>query len=248
MAVVTSRFPVERPRRLRRTPALRRLVAETRLSVDDLVAPLFVREAISEPQPIESLPGVVQHTRDSLRKESRARRTRRAGSLLFGFPRPRRHGSEAWNTDGIVQLARRRSARRGRRRLVVIADLCLDEYTRSRPLWLWYGPTARSTTTPTIELYARVSLRRRPKPCRRRRAQRHDGGQVGVSRRARRRELSRCRHPRLRARSTRRLLRTFRDAVDVRIVGGGDRRATTGLPTGGSDSRVRPTSPKAPTS
>ena len=62
-------FPQRRLRRLRRTPALRRLVAETRLGVDDLIAPLFVREGIDEPQPIASLPGVVQHTRESLRKE-----------------------------------------------------------------------------------------------------------------------------------------------------------------------------------
>ncbi|MCB1005864.1 MAG: porphobilinogen synthase, partial [Acidimicrobiales bacterium] len=64
-------YPQRRMRRLRTTPAMRRLVAETRLSVDDLVAPLFVREGIDEPQPIVSLPGVVQHTRESLRKEVR---------------------------------------------------------------------------------------------------------------------------------------------------------------------------------
>ncbi len=63
-------FPERRMRRLRRTPVLRRMVAETRLSPDDLIAPLFVREGIDEPQPIVSLPGVVQHTRDSLRKEA----------------------------------------------------------------------------------------------------------------------------------------------------------------------------------
>jgi porphobilinogen synthase len=62
-------FPQRRLRRLRRTPALRRLVAETRLSVDDLIVPLFVRENIDAPQAISSLPGVMQHTRDSLRKE-----------------------------------------------------------------------------------------------------------------------------------------------------------------------------------
>ena len=74
-------LPQRRLRRLRRTPALRRLVAETRLCVDDLVAPLFVREGIDEPQPIASLPGVVQHTRESLRKEvARARRPRRPGA------------------------------------------------------------------------------------------------------------------------------------------------------------------------
>ena len=68
---MTGAFPTHRPRRLRRTDALRHLVAETRLGVDDLVAPLFVREDIDEPQPIHSLPGVVQHTRESLRKEVR---------------------------------------------------------------------------------------------------------------------------------------------------------------------------------
>ncbi|HKN37798.1 MAG TPA: porphobilinogen synthase, partial [Acidimicrobiia bacterium] len=65
-------FPEQRPRRLRRTAAVRRLVAETLLSVDDLVAPLFVKEGIDEPQPIPSMPGVVQHTQESLRKEVRA--------------------------------------------------------------------------------------------------------------------------------------------------------------------------------
>ena len=64
-----AQFPVDRPRRLRRTPALRDLVAETSVRTSDLIAPLFVREGIDEPQPIASLPGVVQHTRESLRKE-----------------------------------------------------------------------------------------------------------------------------------------------------------------------------------
>src|SRR6185369_7537738 len=68
-SLVGVSFPERRLRRLRRTPALRRLVAETRLSVDDLVAPLFVREGIEQPQPIGSLPGVVQHTRQSLVEE-----------------------------------------------------------------------------------------------------------------------------------------------------------------------------------
>src|SRR5438105_5660812 len=100
-------FPAQRMRRLRRTPALRRMAAETRLSVDDLVAPLFVREGIEEPQPIASLPGVVQHTRDSLVKE--ARRLAGVGVpalILFGVPvRKDAEGSEAWNPDGIVQVA-----------------------------------------------------------------------------------------------------------------------------------------------
>src|ERR1700730_13559966 len=98
-------FPARRMRRLRRTPALRRLVADTRRSVDDLVAPLFVREGIDEPQPIASLPGVVQHTRDSLAKE--ARRLADLGVpaiVLFGVPASKDSvGSEAWNPAGIVQ-------------------------------------------------------------------------------------------------------------------------------------------------
>src|SRR5437764_9140427 len=100
-------FPVQRMRRLRRTPVLRRLVAETKLSVDDLVAPLFVREGIEDPQPIASLPGVVQHTTDSLVKE--AQRLSFLGVpaiVLFGVPaRKDRSGSEAWNPAGIVQHA-----------------------------------------------------------------------------------------------------------------------------------------------
>src|SRR4051812_47508004 len=102
-------FPVNRMRRLRRTPALRRLVAETRLSVDDLVAPLFVRAGIDEPQPIASLPGVVQHTRESLVKE--AHRLADVGVpavILFGVPATKDPaGSQAWDADGIVQVALR---------------------------------------------------------------------------------------------------------------------------------------------
>ena len=126
-------FPDHRPRRLRRSAALRRLVAETRLSVDDLVAPLFVREGIDEPQPIASLPGVVQHTRESLRKEvAELAALGVPAVILFGVPARKDHeGSEAWNPDGIVQLgARTTSATRSA--------------TRSSS---W--PTAASTSTPT---------------------------------------------------------------------------------------------------
>ncbi|MEX2294521.1 MAG: porphobilinogen synthase [Acidimicrobiales bacterium] len=124
-------FPERRLRRLRRTPALRRLVAETRLSVDDLVAPLFVREGISEPQAIASLPGVMQHTRDSLRKEV----AELAGLgipavVLFGVPAHKdAEGSGAWDSDGIVQLALADLRAEVGDALVLIADLCVDEYT-----------------------------------------------------------------------------------------------------------------------
>ncbi|MDH5290482.1 MAG: porphobilinogen synthase, partial [Acidimicrobiia bacterium] len=100
-------FPQRRPRRLRTTSALRRLVAETRLSVDDLIAPLFVREGIDQPQPISSLPGVVQHTRESLRKEvAELAALGVPAVVLFGIPEHKDgEGSEAWNPEGIVQLA-----------------------------------------------------------------------------------------------------------------------------------------------
>jgi porphobilinogen synthase len=124
-------FPKRRLRRLRRTPSLRRLVAETRLAPDDLVAPLFVREGISEPQAIASLPGVVQHTRESLRKEvAHLVGLGIPGVILFGVPaRKDAEGSEAWNPDGIVQLALRDLKDDHGDGLAVMADLCLDEYT-----------------------------------------------------------------------------------------------------------------------
>src|ERR671929_1690231 len=102
-------FPVRRMRRLRRTPALRRLVAETRLSVDNLVAPLFVKEGIDEPQPIASMPGVVQHTQESLRKEVGVLADLGIPAvILFGIPAAKdERGSAADDPDGVVQVALR---------------------------------------------------------------------------------------------------------------------------------------------
>src|SRR5918996_3655146 len=124
-------FPDRRLRRLRRTSALRRLVAEARLSVDDLVAPLFVREGIDEPAAIASLPGVVQHTRESLRKEvAQLADLGVPGVILFGVPAAKdAEGSGAWDPDGIVQVALRDLRDEVGDRLVLLADLCLDEYT-----------------------------------------------------------------------------------------------------------------------
>src|SRR5919198_2614485 len=124
-------FPQERPRRMRRTPALRSLVRETDLSPRHLIAPLFVKEGVADPVPIPSMPGHVQHTLESLRKE--AREIAEKGVLafvLFGIPeRKDAQGSEAWNPEGIGQ----RGLTALREELgddhVVIADLCLDEYT-----------------------------------------------------------------------------------------------------------------------
>ncbi len=120
-----------RPRRLRRTEALRRLVAETQLSVNDLVAPLFVREGITEPQPVHSLPGVFQHTRSSLVEEVKKLRDREIpGIVLFGIPEKKDStGSEAWNPEGIVQQALGDLRNEFDNEMVLIADLCVDEYT-----------------------------------------------------------------------------------------------------------------------
>jgi porphobilinogen synthase len=124
-------FPEQRPRRLRRTAAVRRLVAETRLSVDDLVAPLFVKEGIDEPQPIPSMPGVMQHTHESLRKEVRALADLGIpGVILFGVPaRKDATGSGGDDPDGVVQVALRNLRDEVGDRLVLMADDCLDEYT-----------------------------------------------------------------------------------------------------------------------
>jgi len=124
-------YPQRRMRRLRTTPAMRRLVAETRLSVDDLVAPLFVREGIEAPQPIASLPGVVQHTRESLRKEVRELVDLGVPAvILFGVPATKdAEGSQAWDADGIVQVALRDLRDEVGDEIVLMADLCLDEYT-----------------------------------------------------------------------------------------------------------------------
>src|SRR5574338_417898 len=124
-------FPQRRLRRLRRTPALRRMVAETVLTPDDLVAPLFVREGITEPHPIASLPGVVQHTRASLVREAKELISRGIPAVvLFGVPEHKDpEGTGASDPDGIVQLALRDLRDAYGDELVLIADLCLDEYT-----------------------------------------------------------------------------------------------------------------------
>src|SRR5688572_15620871 len=116
-------------RRLRRTPALRAMVAETRLHPADLIAPLFVREGLDEPHPIESLPGVVQHSVGSLRQEAKELVGLGIASvILFGVPeRKDPVGSGASDPDGIVQVAIRDLKETFGDDLVVIADLCLDE-------------------------------------------------------------------------------------------------------------------------
>ena len=116
---------------MRRTPALRALIRETDLAPRHLVAPLFVKEGVAEPVPIASMPGQSQHTLESLRKEaSEIASTGVLAFMLFGVPeRKDAEGSQAWNPDGIVQRALRVLREELGDDHVVIADLCLDEYT-----------------------------------------------------------------------------------------------------------------------
>lgn len=124
-------FPERRLRRLRRTPALRRLVSETTVSVDDLVAPLFVKEGIGAPEAVASMPGVVQHTQESLRKEVRALAGLGIPAIaLFGVPAHKdARGSGADDPGGVVQVALHNLRDEVGDDLVLIADNCLDEYT-----------------------------------------------------------------------------------------------------------------------
>jgi porphobilinogen synthase len=124
-------FPTDRPRRLRRTAALRRLVGETRLHPADFVLPLFVKEGIAEPQPVASMPGVQQHTLESLRKAaSEAVEAGVGGLILFGIPEAKDAlGSQADAEDGIVQHALRSLRSDLGDDTVLMADLCLCEYT-----------------------------------------------------------------------------------------------------------------------
>jgi porphobilinogen synthase len=128
---MSAGFPVARPRRLRRTAALRRLVAPGGVQAGDLVLPLFVKEGISEPRPVDSMPGVLQHTRDSLRKAAvDAVDAGVGGLILFGIPAVKdARGSAADDPDGIIQLALGDLAAEVGRDTVLLADLCLCEYT-----------------------------------------------------------------------------------------------------------------------
>ncbi|ROS49637.1 porphobilinogen synthase [Frigoribacterium sp. PhB24] len=126
-----SDFPRVRPRRLRATPALRRLTAETRLHPADLVLPMFVREGIDEPAPISSMPGVVHHSLSSLpRAIEQAAEAGVGGVMLFGVPLEKDAvGSGATDPEGILNVATRVAVDAAQGALVVQTDLCLDEFT-----------------------------------------------------------------------------------------------------------------------
>lgn len=219
-------FPQRRLRRLRRTPALRDLVAETRLTTDDLIAPLFVREGITEAQPIGSLPGVVQNSRDSLRREVASLAAKGIKAvMLFGVPATKdATGSGAWDPEGIVQLALADLRSDLGDDVVVMADLCVDEYTDHGHCGV-VGRDGRVDNDATLELYARIAV-----------AQADAGaavvapsgmmdGQVAAIRAA----LDQAGHDQVpilayAAKYASALYGPFRDAVDVTIVGGGDRK------------------------
>jgi porphobilinogen synthase len=202
------------------------MVAETRVSVDDLVAPLFVREGIDEPQPVPSLPGVVQHTTASLVKEARRLSSMGVPALvMFGLPVAKDAvGSEAWNPDGVVQVALRELRQDLGDAMVLVADLCLDEYTDHGHCGV-LTPSGSVDNDATLELYERVAV-----------AQAEAGadvvapsgmmdGQVGAIRAA----LDEDGRPEVAilayaAKYASALYGPFRDAVDVTIAGGGDRR------------------------
>lgn len=132
MSTSVDRFDlVERPRRLRRTAAIRRLVQENRLSAADLVLPVFVREGATEPIAIGSMPGVVQHSRDSLmRAATEAAEAGVGGIMIFGVPKERDAcGDVAIASDSILAEAVRWTKQATGNSLPVIADLCLDEFT-----------------------------------------------------------------------------------------------------------------------
>ena len=124
-------YPTSRPRRLRRNPAVRRLVSETSVEPRHLVLPMFVREGASEPVPITSMPGVVQHTRDSLKKAATEAVSAGVGGLmLFGVPQEHdATGSGAVDPDGILNVALRDLRSEVGDSTVLMADLCLDEFT-----------------------------------------------------------------------------------------------------------------------
>ena len=219
-------FPATRMRRLRRSGAIREMLAETTVAPADLIAPLFVREGIEEPQPIPSLPGVVQHTVESLVKEGR----RLAGLgipalVLFGVPKKKDSvGSGASDPAGIVQIALSRLSDELGESTVLIADLCLDEYTDHGHCGILDG-RGQVDNDLTLERYAQTAI-----------AQANAGVQVVAPSgmmdgqvKAIRQALDGSGFPDVAilayaAKYASSLYGPFRDAVDVTIAGGGDRK------------------------
>ena len=154
-------FPDVRPRRLRRTAALRRLVDETRVAPAELVLPLFLKEGLTEPRPISSLPGVVQHSRESLRKAAHEAVSAGVGGLmLFGVPDSAHKdetGSAGLDPDGILNVGIRDLIAEVGDATVVMGDLCLDEFTSHGHCGV-LAPDGTVDNDATLEIYGRMGV------------------------------------------------------------------------------------------
>jgi porphobilinogen synthase len=222
-------FPATRMRRLRGSAPLRRLVAEARLSVDDLVAPLFVSDALDGPRPIPSLPGVVQHTVDSLTLEVRRLCGLGVpGVMVFGLPRPEDKdptGSAAWRSDGITQRALTSVRTAVGDAVVVMADCCLDEFTDHGHCGMVDPATGDVDNDATLPLYAAVAVSQAAAGAHVIAPSGMMDGQVGAIRAA----LDGAGHQgtailAYAAKYASALYGPFRDAAEVVIADGGDRR------------------------
>ena len=219
-------FPQSRPRRLRQSPAMRELVAEVRLGVKDLVAPLFVREGISAAQPITSLPGVMQHTVDSLRSEVvQLAELGVPGVILFGVPAVKDEvGSGAFDPAGIVQVALRELHKEVGNDMVLMSDLCVDEYTSHGHCGVLnkHGDVDNDAT---LEIYCRAALAQATAGAHVVAPSGMMDGQVGAIRSAL--DGAGFTDVAIMAYSAKYasgLYGPFRDAVDVQIQGGGNRK------------------------
>ena len=219
-------FPQSRPRRLRQSPAMRELVAEVRLGVKDLVAPLFVREGISSAQPIKSLPGVVQHTLDSLRSEVvQLAELGVPGVILFGIPSVKDEvGSGAFDPSGIVQVALLELQKEVGNDMVLMADLCVDEYTSHGHCGV-LNKNGDVDNDATLDIYCRAALAQATAGAHVVAPSGMMDGQVGAIRAALDGAgFSDVAIMAYSAKYASGLYGPFRDAVDVQIQGGGNRK------------------------
>jgi porphobilinogen synthase len=219
-------FPQSRPRRLRQSPAMRELVAEVRLGVKDLVAPLFVREGISSAQPITSLPGVVQHTLDSLRGEVvQLAELGVPAVILFGIPSVKDEvGSGAFDPAGIVQVALRELQKEVGNDMVLMSDLCVDEYTSHGHCGV-LNKNGDVDNDATLDIYCRAALAQATAGAHVVAPSGMMDGQVGAIRSALDGAgFSDVAIMAYSAKYASGLYGPFRDAVDVQIQGGGNRK------------------------
>ncbi|KNC20069.1 delta-aminolevulinic acid dehydratase [Arthrobacter sp. RIT-PI-e] len=152
-------FPQHRPRRLRSTPAIRRMVAEYRVHPSELVLPAFIREGLTEPSPILSMPGVVQHTSDSLKRAAAEAVERGVGGImLFGIPEHRdATGSAGIDPDGVLNRAIADVRAEVGDSLVVMSDVCLDEFTDHGHCGVLDDAGAVDNDA-TLDLYAQMAV------------------------------------------------------------------------------------------